>query len=829
MRLLHFSFAASALALLLLWGLWLWREMNPGWKRYQREFNRLEARLFEEQIEQEKAASKRRKVAYQLASAEYDSEKAWFESPRIEREFRRAQEGLEKATRRWSMAQERASLANSMLTQAQDEYLKAAKEHRAALAGRVRKAQKEVAAAQKALSAAEGLRDAARREADKFRRRLDRLLEERNEFTRELKRLEEARSGALRRPLAIKQIAVPELGFEDRCTTCHLGISDQRFRDAPQPFRSHPDVTEDGQNESGGALLDIHPIEQYGCTTCHQGQGWALEVKDAHGRAKHWERPLHDVHTGHVEASCRQCHDNVTELAQAPTLNHGKARFEELGCYGCHEASGYKNVPKMGPDLTRLVSKTTPQWAYRWLRDPRAYSSTTKMPDFSLTSDQAQAVTAYLFAKSTAVSGEVPPKGRPEVGKRLVFGLGCLGCHRIGPTGKDFAPNLSRVADKARGDWIVPWLLNPQHYRPDTRMPNLRLSRAEAADLEAYLSTLRWHEPGPEIPRGWQRPDKRRAGERIIADMGCYGCHRIAGFEESAKVGAELDSIGDRPLELLDFGYVRIPRTRRAWLETKIKTPRAFRPGLKMPEYNLSDKDLAGLVTFLLGATKNRSTGAYSHALSERQAALEAGRRLARWRNCMGCHTMEDPLGDISPHGSDVGPNLSVEGERARAQWLFNFLQRPTTLRPKLPARMPTFGLTAEQSTNLVRYFAALSQRPFPFEVETPLTPTPESMKQGERLFQRYNCSTCHLVDGRETPPLTPIRFFMDPAPLQRLAPDLGLAREEMRPDWLMAWLRDPQSFLRHTSMPYLRIDEREAAAIRDYLLASPSARQALR
>src|SRR5512140_2099437 len=44
-----------------------------------------------------------------------------------------------------------------------------------------------------------------------------------------------------RRPVAIRQIWLPE--FEnrvDRCTTCHLGVSEPVMERAPEPFRFHP-------------------------------------------------------------------------------------------------------------------------------------------------------------------------------------------------------------------------------------------------------------------------------------------------------------------------------------------------------------------------------------------------------------------------------------------------------------------------------------------------------------------------------------------------------------------------------------------------------------
>ncbi len=35
-----------------------------------------------------------------------------------------------------------------------------------------------------------------------------------------------------------------------------------------------------------------HPVEKFGCTSCHGGQGWAIDTEAAHGQVAHWEEPL---------------------------------------------------------------------------------------------------------------------------------------------------------------------------------------------------------------------------------------------------------------------------------------------------------------------------------------------------------------------------------------------------------------------------------------------------------------------------------------------------------------------------------------------------------
>jgi hypothetical protein len=65
----------------------------------------------------------------------------------------------------------------------------------------------------------------------------------------------------------LQQIWVKELDRVDRCTTCHLGIEWKGLENAPNPFRSHP-----------AEILKSHPLNQFGCTVCHGGQGFATDA-----------------------------------------------------------------------------------------------------------------------------------------------------------------------------------------------------------------------------------------------------------------------------------------------------------------------------------------------------------------------------------------------------------------------------------------------------------------------------------------------------------------------------------------------------------------------
>src|SRR5204863_27891 len=100
---------------------------------------------------------------------------------------------------------------------------------------------------------------------------------------------------------------------------------------------------------------------------------------------------------------------------------------------------------------------------------------------------------------------ELIAKDAPTVtrGYRLVERYGCFACHNVAPWDgeepkvrdmswvaagtNEHGPNLRGVAAKVRPEWLYAWIKDPQTYWPDTRMPNLRLSDQDAADITAFI------------------------------------------------------------------------------------------------------------------------------------------------------------------------------------------------------------------------------------------------------------------------------------------------------------------------------------------------------
>ncbi len=72
-------------------------------------------------------------------------------------------------------------------------------------------------------------------------------------------------------------------------------------------------------------------------------------------------------------------------------------------------------------------------------------------------------------------------------------------------------------------------------------------------------------------------------------------------------------------------------------------------------------------------------------------------------------------------------------------------------------------------------------------------TDTPEfkvSAKLGKQLLNAYQCSLCHAVEEGQA--LTD----------DIIAPNLILAKDRLRPEWMLEWMIDPQSLQPGTKMP---------------------------
>lgn len=590
-------------------------------------------------------------------------------------------------------------------------------------------------------------------------------------------------------------------------------------------------------------------------TSAEQQREW--EKKYNWKKQVYLETPI--LPAGNAEAGCANCHAGGVWTPKAETQDVGRELISHMGCYGCHTINypAYTNLRKAGPALTRIAGKTNPGWAYKWIESPRDFHPTTFMPHFFHQENtqlpvnrkrqevEMAAIVSFLWAKSEkpVYDNAAVPAGDPARGQQLFETVGCAGCHINDAKAKrdDFfpvvnrlhGPNLVRTGSKVSRGWLYNWLKNPKQYFPDTNMPNLRLTDQEAADLTAwllssrdqkfenvrlpavdtklrnelvlsYLQNLNTVERSNAMLQAMSEQEKNvYLGEQTVAKYGCYGCHDIAGFENTKPIGTELTQEGSKPVHQFDFGHVHdVAHTRHDWIYNKVRRPRMwdkdkeavkeYNELLKMPDFGASEREARAVLTNVLGFTRESAIATRRAGNDPSAAALAEGRKLITRFNCQGCHLIEGHGHAIKSMIQDpamLPPNLAAQGARVQADWLWSYLHDPSrvSMRPWLKVRMPTFGFTEPQANTVISYFTAREKRQ-PFSSE-PGAPDPRSLAVGGVVFAMFQCAKCH--------PSGPVV-----AATADLAPSLLLAHDRLRHDWVPDWIKDPQKWVPGTRMP---------------------------
>ncbi|MHB1927159.1 MAG: c-type cytochrome [Leptospirillum sp.] len=217
-------------------------------------------------------------------------------------------------------------------------------------------------------------------------------------------------------PLQIVQTWNVILNKADRCQTCHMGINIPIFKDAPQPFTTHPDLQ---------GFMHKHPFGKFGCTVCHDGNGLATTVASAHGFNVTLD--YQPKFGPFAEASCTKCHTDLYNAGvnppMTPYLNLAKKTITQKGCGSCHSMVQFNLHGVLAPDLSGFGSRTElgfynvhlfeyvngihseREWEWEHFKNPRRISPgvpafkvpPTIMPNFHLTDEQTTALTTWVL------------------------------------------------------------------------------------------------------------------------------------------------------------------------------------------------------------------------------------------------------------------------------------------------------------------------------------------------------------------------------------------------------------------------------------------------
>ena len=365
----------------------------------------------------------------------------------------------------------------------------------------------------------------------------------------------------------------PERFIESGCLKCHHEVTElgpsERFPEPPAPklvegynlvrqygcFGCHEINGFDGPNRRIGPDLRAEPNYAFAAQQLLIDEG--LEPREKALAEEVAEDPSNAAARRQlvqlIEADARLADD-----AEAEQKPHLSAQSHELASV-LSDVETPGEYRKVGPSLRYLSSKVDFEWLYNWIREPKDFRPTTRMPQFfglyghllpepkldesgtpvmdehdhpvmvesgglaeakKFEPIEIRAAAEYLLSASQPFEYLPRPEGvteepSPERGKELFQLRGCLACHQHGdfPAGKATqGPDLSRMGSKlttANGQkWLYSWVREPNRYHARTVMPNVFLLPIEEKDKEGNVTSVT--DPAADITayllgsQGWQ-------------------------------------------------------------------------------------------------------------------------------------------------------------------------------------------------------------------------------------------------------------------------------------------------------------------------------------
>jgi len=169
----------------------------------------------------------------------------------------------------------------------------------------------------------------------------------------------------------------------------------------------------------------------------------------------------------------------------------------------------------------------------------------------------------------------------------------CGTCHDKEAKGTNTPPSLYGAGDRYQRTWVKEYLLDPHNrryekkgVRPTIRMPDYRLSPAEAERLAAFLSEETGEDSLVPNDMDWTVKDTAMItkGEQLYSEYRCGSCHVINGA--GGEIGPALDGAGNR--------------LKPDWMYTFVGDARRLIPETPMKNYDLWDEERKALTYYLL-------------------------------------------------------------------------------------------------------------------------------------------------------------------------------------------------------------------------------------
>ncbi len=408
----------------------------------------------------------------------------------------------------------------------------------------------------------------------------------------------------------------------------------------------------------------------------------------------------------------------------------GLSVYNKSRCVVCHPIEDKGGAIKYvyAPDHSKIASKVSKDWLLKWVKDPGAYHSKTKMPRYRFSDEEIGALVGYMSAEFIDWDAfEEEEEGAEEgiqaakegitqesvaKGRKLVKDYGCFGCHEIsgfeneskigaeltsfGAKGVEFLDfGVVRNIEKSWLSWTTAKLKDPRQFREGiSRMPKFGLSDDEFDALVCLLASFKERTiPIKYFVKSSMTREYEPQGKfgKLVNDLKCMVCHSINGA--GGTFAPDLTFEGSR--------------VTKEWLKDFLMAPDILRPLLKqMPKFNLTEEEVDIIADYIMLALADDNIGDKADLKNAASADADIGKALYNEKGCKACH-------QIGLEGGALGPNLSTVGERLTFEYIYMHLKDPQRWGSSNVA--PNYGLKDEEITSLAKYLSDLKVKKLGF------------------------------------------------------------------------------------------------------------------
>ena len=404
-----------------------------------------------------------------------------------------------------------------------------------------------------------------------------------------------------------------------------------------------------------------------------------------------------------------------------PDPDRGRDAFKRSGCMACHRHDDFPEIttefsPELSTERLKLQSGEAGfRWLYTWIRNPASHAPGTTMPNPLIEpeghgetyNDAAADITAWMLREAQPERQADPVDDETLDELVLLFlgkALGELKARVVLMSGTALSAQDASQPRRSTGeDLAVAKLAKSFGSQPKVSATSATVGMISSA---ARLSGDEAELTGKPLTREMKLS---YVGRKTIARYGCFACHDIPGFETARSIGPALNDWGRKATSKLAFEH--IAEYLKAHGEADGSSTR------KRIEISLEKAAAGSFASDDEKASELRAAFFYSSLINEERPGFI-------WQKLR------------EPRSYDY---LKIETKE--------YADR---------LRMPKFSFDEEEIEAIATFVLGLVAEPPAAEyLYRPDGPAGDIMA-GERVWQTFNCASCHILD------LPEIRYGVD-------------------------------------------------------------------